>query len=89
MRFLQDAVPNRPAKQRFLAAYEPSHAIAYCQAEEGLALELTRHSSPLCDAPSPYQVLGRTCGWPDAGRLVAFCWSTSKPQSVPGIPFGK
>src|SRR5262245_38618011 len=57
VRFLQEAVPNRLAKQRFLAAYEPSHAIAYCQAEEGLALELTRHASPLCKAPSPYQVL--------------------------------
>jgi len=56
-KFVQEGVPNHPAKRDFLKCYEPLHSIAYCQSEGSVSVELTQHSQPLCDALSPYQVL--------------------------------
>lgn len=56
-KFVQDDVPNRPAKRPLLGVYKPLHAIAYCRAATGAAVELTQHGGPLADSPSPYQLL--------------------------------
>lgn len=56
-KFIQEGLSNHPAKQSLLTVYDPLHSVAYCQAEQGVSLELTQHSSLLRDAVSPYQVL--------------------------------
>jgi len=56
-KFVQNDVPNHPAKRHFLKSYAPFHSVAYCQAERGVSIELTQHSATLYDAPSSYQVL--------------------------------
>jgi hypothetical protein len=83
-RFVQQALPNHPAKQPLLRTYDPLHAVAYCRADQGVALELTRHAHPLQAAVSPYQVLlngasaaaqpvtlARATEWDDVWRSVA------------------
>jgi hypothetical protein len=56
-RFIQRGLLNHPLKRPFLRAYAPEHAIAFCQAPTGVAIELTEHGELGGGAPSPYQVL--------------------------------
>jgi catechol 2,3-dioxygenase-like lactoylglutathione lyase family enzyme len=61
LKFLQEAVPNHPAKRHLLKSYEPGHSLAYLQADQSISVELTQHSSRLDAAPSPYQVFLDGC----------------------------
>lgn len=96
-KFIQERVPNPAAKRNLLRSYEPSHSIAYCQAEGSVSLELTAHSRLLGGIPSPYQVLLNR--FPDhsvfwEGELPPSwesAWRTSmgciRPRSAKWTPF--
>jgi hypothetical protein len=57
IKFVEERLYNPPEKRPFMTLYEPYHSIAYCQAAEGISIELTQHSNPLADGASSYQVL--------------------------------
>lgn len=43
--FMQQNLPNHPAKKNFLKNYCPRHAIGYCRGSSGPAIELISHGS--------------------------------------------
>ena len=96
-KFVQEDVPNHPAKRYLLMSYDPLHSVAYCQAQGSVSVELTQHSSPLLDAVSPYQVLLNTPpanvapsvedlspSWENAWRAALRC---SQPVAALWRPF--
>lgn len=78
-KFIQEYVPNNPAKTHFLMSYDPLHSLAYCQIENGISIELTQHSSPLRNMNSPYQVLLNS---PSANLLPFDDWNLSNSWDV-------
>ena len=85
-KFVQEGVPNHPAKRHLLTSYDQLHSVAYCQAEHSVSVELTQHSSMLRGAISPYQVLlnrplanatpfvgGLSSSWKSAWRAALGC----------------
>jgi hypothetical protein len=56
-KFIDNGIPNLPAKRDFLKLYRPTHSIAYCQSESGVSIELTQHELPLQGVHSAYEIL--------------------------------
>jgi len=97
LKFVQETVPNRPAKRHLLKSYEPWHSLAYLQADQSISVELTQHASCLDAALSPYQVFldgcppcSRPCAdqvpaaWAGVWRRVLGC---DKPALARLAPF--
>jgi hypothetical protein len=55
--FVESSLPNNRVKEAILKDYEPTHALAYCQLPNAVAIELTQHSAKFQNAGSYYQVM--------------------------------
>jgi len=96
-KYVQEDIPNNPAKRPFLKSYDSAHSIAYCQIANGVSIELTQHASTLNDTVSSYQLLfnrppadtidfdeALPLSWENAWRAVPGC---RHPVAALWVPF--
>lgn len=55
--FVEDRLPNADVTRGFVAAFHPTHSIAYYEAGAGTPLELTNYGGPVTGRPARYQAL--------------------------------
>jgi hypothetical protein len=78
-KFVERSVPNAIEKTPFLRHYAPDHAIAYCQRDKSVAIELVQHDANLLSGPAGFHVL---MGGMAAGARTTSCRETGIWRTV-------